>query len=512
MEDSEVEQRFLQSKPWQTRPARREVLHMRWAALPLLILIIGLLPGCGSQPTSESETPNVVLILIDDLGWADTGVYGSTFYETPNIDRLAQSSMRFTRAYAASPVCSPSRSSIMTGRHPARLNQTDWIPGMDSDPSHELLTVEDKNRLPVAQMTIAEALTPSGYAMAHMGKWHLGGDGHLPTDQGFDINVAGNRHGSPPDYFWPYEDGDYQLTELAETGREGEYLTMRLAGEAARFIRSHQDEPFFLHFAPYAVHTPLQAPDSLVEKYRVKADTMKIPDRPVFGDEHGYKARLVQRQPVYAAMVEIMDRAVGQVQAALDETGQADETVIIFFSDNGGLSTDRPSTSNYPLRAGKGWLYEGGIRVPLLIRWPGVTEPGSTSDELVMSTDLFPTIMEMTGTPIPEDGPVDGRSLAPVLRQEGSLDREVYWHYPHYHGAGNSPSGVMRSGSFKLVEYFEDGALELYNLDTDLREQKDLSGVRPAKTKALHRKLQAWRDSIDAQMPQPNPNYTDSVE
>jgi arylsulfatase A-like enzyme len=404
------------------------VLCIRWGVLPLLLLVVGLLPACRSQPASvPEETPNVVLILIDDLGWADTGAYGSAFYETPNIDRLAQSSMRFTRAYAASPVCSPTRSSIMTGRHPARLHQTDWIPGMKSDPSHELLPVDDKNRLPLEKTTIAEALAPAGYLTAHMGKWHLGGEGHLPADQGFDINVAGNRRGSPPGYFWPYEDGDYQLTELAETGEEGEYLTTQLAREAARFIRERQDEPFFLHFAPYAVHTPLQAPDSLVEKYEAKADAMEMPSRPAFGEEHGFKARRIQRHPVYAAMVEIMDRAVGRVLAALEATGQTEETIIIFFSDNGGLSTDRPSTSNYPLRAGKGWLYEGGIRVPLIIRWPGGTEPGSVSDELVMSTDLFLTIMEMTGTPIPEEGPVDGRSLAPVLRQEGGIERETLY-------------------------------------------------------------------------------------
>jgi arylsulfatase A-like enzyme len=484
-----------------------------WAALALLLLVVAGLPACRSPAAPGPAQPNVVLILIDDLGWADTGAYGSAFHETPNIDRLAREGMRFTQAYAASPVCSPTRSSIMTGRHPARLRQTDWIPGMDRDPSHKLLQVDDKNQLPLAQTTLAEALRSAGYTTAHIGKWHLGGEDHRPTDQGFDANVAGNQHGSPPGYFWPYKEADYQLEELAATGSEGEYLTARLAEEAAQFISDHQNQPFFLHFAPYAVHTPLQAPDSLVQEYRAKANAMERPDRPMFGDERGYKARLVQRQPVYAAMVEMMDRAVGRVRAALEATGQTEETVLIFFSDNGGLSTDRPSTSNYPLRAGKGWLYEGGIRVPLLVKWPGVTPSGSTSDELVMSTDLFPTIMEMTGTPIPEDGPVDGRSLAPVLRQGNSLDREtMYWHYPHYHGAGNTPSGAIRRGDFKLIEYFEGGVLELYHLGTDPGEEKDLSATRLEETEELHRKLQSWRDAVDAQMPEPNPNYTGSPE
>jgi len=479
----------------------------------VLLLVGGLLlgaGGCSSDPPAPAEEDrlNVVFILIDDLGWADTEVYGSEFYETPHVNQLAEDGMRFTRAYAAAAICSPTRSSIMSGKHPARLNQTDWIPGVSPRPDHRLRTVQDSNHLPLGEVTIAEALNRNGYVTAHMGKWHLGAEGHQPEDQGFDVNVAGTRHGSPPDYFWPYEDGDYQLEGLAETGEEGEYLTTRLGEEAASFIEKRREEDFFLHLAHYAVHTPLQAPDSLVQKYRAKADTMERPDRPVMGEEHGHKWLRVQNHPVFAAMVETMDRTVGTVRDALREAGIAEETVIVFSSDNGGLATDRPSTSNVPLRAGKGWMYEGGVRVPLIVYWPGGTAPGSTSDTPVSSTDFYDTIAEMTGTAVPENQGVDGRSLVPLLRQTGSLDRErFYWHYPHYHGAGNTPSGAIRSGSYKLVQYFATEEVELYNLSQDRREQNDLSGQRPALTDSLLKQLQSWRSRVDAQMPEKNPNY-----
>lgn len=486
----------------------------------LLFLLTGFLlatAGCTSDSgSSEADRPNVILIVIDDLGWADTEVYGSEFYETPHINALARDGMRFTQAYAAAAICSPTRSSIMSGKYPGRLNQTDWIPGRETTPDYRLQQVDDRNHLPTSEVTIAEALGQNGYVTAHMGKWHLGSEGHLPQDQGFDINVAGNENGSPPEYFWPYKRDDYQLEALAETGEEGEYLTTRLAKEAASFIENHRSRDFFLHFAPYAVHTPLQAPDSLVEKYRAKADTMDRPDRPDLGEEHGHEWLLVQNHPVFAAMVEIMDRAVGRIRRALREAGIAEETVILFSSDNGGLAVldgsatgiGQPSTSNYPLRAGKGWLYEGGVRVPLIVRWPDVTEPGSVSEIPVMSTDFYDTIAEITGTSVPEDQGVDGRSLTPVLRGSASLERErFYWHYPHYHGSGNTPSGAMRSGPYKLVQYFATDETELYNLSTDLAEEQDLSGERPSLTDSLRQELEGWRKQVDAQMPKKNPTY-----
>ena len=389
----------------------------------LIVVGLAILTSLSCQ-VGRADTPNVVIILVDDLGWADTEVYGSNFYETPHVNALASDGMRFTQAYAASSVCSPSRSALMSGNHPARINQTNWIPGRDNQPDHRLLEAKDQNHLPRSQVTVAEALNQDGYVTAHMGKWHLGGEGYLPTDQGFDINVAGNENGSPPDYFWPYKRGGYQLEELAETGEEGEYLTTRLGQEAASFIREHRDQPFFLHLSHYAVHTPLQAPDSLVKKYKAKRDTMRRSDRPVMGNEHGHKWLLRQRNPVFAAMVETMDRTVGRVREALRDAGVADETVVIFTSDNGGLATDHPSTSNYPLRAGKGWLYEGGVRVPLIIRWPGTTEPGRVSCTPVFGTDLYRTILGMTGTSIPEGQGLDGRTLVPLLRQPGPLGHE----------------------------------------------------------------------------------------
>lgn len=473
----------------------------------LPVILVLFLPF-SSQASQQDERPNVVFILIDDLGWADTEVYGSQFYETPHINELAADGMRFEQAYAASSVCSPSRSALMSGNHPARLNQTQWIPGRGNRSGNRLLQVEDRNHLPTSEVTITDALNRDGYVTAHMGKWHLGGEGYLPEDQGFDVNVAGNENGSPPDYFWPYKRGDYQLEELAKTGEEGEYLTTRLGTEAVEFIREHKDQPFFLHLSHYAVHTPLQAPDSLVQKYEAKLDTMQRPERPVMGEEHGHKWLLQQNNPTFAAMVETMDRTVGRVRAALQEAGIEDETIIIFTSDNGGLATDHPSTSNYPLRAGKGWLYEGGVRIPLIVQWPGITEPGSRAQTPVFGTDLYPTILSMVESPVPEGQGVDGTSLLPLLRQSEELSRErLYWHYPHYHGGGNTPSGAMRSGGYKLVQYFATDDVELYDLSLDLQEQHDLSITRPALTDSLLNQLKRWRGDVEAQMPEPNPNY-----
>lgn len=477
------------------------------AATGVMIALVTLALSCKQGP--ESDQPNVVLIVVDDLGWADTAVYGSQFYETPHINELAADGMRFTRAYAVSPVCSPSRSALLSGNHPARLNQTNWIPGGSNSPDHRLLEVQDENHLPRSEETLAEALRRDGYVTAHMGKWHLGDEGHLPKDQGFDINVAGNRNGSPPEYFWPYKRGNYQLDELAATGEEGEYLTTRLGTEAVEFIQGHRDRPFFLFLSHYAVHTPLQAPDSLVQKYRTKRDTMYWPERPVMGEEHGHKWLMQQRNPVFAAMIEAMDRTIGRVRTALQEAGVAEETVVIFTSDNGGLATDHPSTSNYPLRAGKGWLYEGGVRVPQIVHWPGVTAPGSTSNAAVFGTDLYRTILGITGTEVPDGQGLDGRSLVPELRDAGTLSsRPLFWHFPHYHGGGNTPSAALRSGPFKLVQYFALEEVELYDLSEDLSEQRDLSGRRPALADSLLDRLKQWRSQVDAQMPRPNPNHS----
>lgn len=472
--------------------------------------ILSVLSGCRSTAQPE-RPPNIVFVLVDDMGWTDSGTYGSKFYETPNIDRLAREGVKFTQAYAAASICSPTRASIMTGKHPARLQITDWIPGQGNQPNRKLLQVEDRDYLPREETTVAELLKEQGYTTAHMGKWHLGGEGYLPEDQGFDVNVAGNHRGSPPGYFYPYKRGDYQLEKLAATGQSGEHLTSRMGAEAAGFISAHKDEPFFLHLSYYAVHTPLQTKERLEEKYIAKAASMAMPDRPEVGQEHGHQARLVQRNPVFAGMVESMDRSVGQVLKAIEEAGVEEETVVVLFSDNGGLSTKVNSlpTANYPLRAGKGWLYEGGIREPLIVKWPGTTRPGSVVEEPVVSTDFFPTIAEIAGVSLTKQEPLDGVSLVPLLNQrQDTLGREaLYWHYPHYHGGGNKPSGAIRKGDYKLIQYFEDNTLELYNLDKDLGEQHNLAEEMPGKTQELLEELNTWRQDVNAQMSKPNPQY-----
>lgn len=482
--------------------------------LAALVVLLAALPASAlAQKNPEwhrtsNIRPNVVFILIDDLGWTDLGFMNSSFYETPNLNRLAQDGIAFTSAYAAAPICSPARASILTGEYPARLHLTDWLPGRGNRPDQKLLQVEDRNFFPLDKETIAEVVGQAGYTTAFMGKWHLGGEGHLPTDQGFEINVGGYEAGSPGrfgGYFSPYRNS------YLEDGPPGEYLTTRLGKEAAAFIADHKDRPFFLYLAYYAVHTPLQAPKKLVKKYEAKANSLAVPDSLVFGGIGNQPVRRIQEHPTYAAMVESMDRSVGRVLRAVEESGVAGRTIVIFTSDNGGLSTSEGwPTSNRPLKAGKGWLYEGGIRVPLVIKWPGTVEPGSTSEVPVSSVDFFPTIVDITGIPSRTYGRVDGVSLAPVLRRRGELQREaLYWHYPHYSNQGGAPGGAIRRGRWKLIEHYEDGSLELYNLTDDVGETSDLAEKRPKKAAALREQLEKWRRAMDAQMPEPNPNYMD---
>lgn len=480
------------------------------------LLLAFLLIGC--TPT-ENRKPNVVFILIDDMGWTDTAAFGSPFYETPHLDRLARESMRFTNGYAACPVCSPTRASILTGKYPAKLRQTDWIPGRGNLNNQQLLQVEDLDYLALEHETLADILGEAGYATAHIGKWHLGaGDEYLPENRGFDVNIAGNQYGSPPSYFYPYRrtmgrDGDrvYQLSGLVEEGAEGEYLTDRLGEEAHRYITGHKDEPFFLYFSQYAVHTPLQAPPELQEKY--EARRTPLPDSADFAYEYAYGAkrpvRTVQNHPVYAGMVESMDASVGRILASLEENGIADNTIVIFFSDNGGLSTSEGwPTSNLPLRTGKGWLYEGGIRVPMLIKWPGVTDGQQVCDIPVSSVDFVPTILDMVGVEALMPANVDGESLTPLLAEQGAPAREaLYWHYPHYSNQGGRPGGAIREGRYKLIENYEDGSLELYDLENDLGEKNNLASDMPDLAASLQAKLNTWRNQVQAQMPTPNPDF-----
>ena len=484
------------------------------ALLPVLLAFLSLI-HLRCQP--EADKPmNVVFILIDDMGWTDGGVFGSTFYQTPHLDRLAGESMRFTSGYAACPVCSPTRASILTGKYPARLKQTDWIPGRRDRNDQQLLQVDDLDYLALDHTTLADILQQSGYTTAHIGKWHLGeGDEFLPQYRGFDINIAGNPKGSPPDYFYPYARRDwqdtsrvYQLTQLVDGGEEGEYLTDRLGEEAAAFITAHKDEPFFLHFSQYAVHTPLQAPRELIDKYAA----LKSPptDSSDFAYEGKRPVRIEHNHAVYGGMVESMDTSVGRIMEALEQNGIAENTLVIFFSDNGGLSTSEGwPTANVPLRTGKGWLYEGGIRVPMLIKWPGVTDTRRTCDIPVSSVDFVPTILDILGMADQTPGNVDGTAITPLLQGAESLDRStLYWHYPHYSNQGGKPGGALRTGNLKLIENFEDGSLELYDLSADLSEQNNLAGSMPGVADSLQGVLEGWRTAVDAQMPEPNPAFT----
>ena len=440
------------------------------------------------MPQNARVLPNFLFILIDDMGWRDLGSYGSTFYETPNIDRLAAQSVRFTNAYAACPVCSPTRASILTGKYPARLHITDWIPGRKQFPTARLLTPrppEFKHELPLEETILPQVLKPLGYASASIGKWHLGGPSFYPDKHGFDLNVGGTEKGQPSSYFGPWD-----LPNL-QGGAKDDYLTDRLTLEAEKFIEANRARPFFLYLPEFAVHLPKQGKSDLVEHYRAKADQ----NNP-------------QHDPVYAAMIGSLDENVGRILKKLEDLGLAERTVVILMSDNGGVEFQgkQPQviTSNAPLRAGKGHIYEGGIREPMLIRWPGVTRPGAVCETPVISVDFFPTMLEMAGAPVPK---VDGASLVPLLRG-GSIRRDaIYWHYPHYSDQGGYPAGAVRVGDYKLIEFFEDGRLELYNLAKDIREADDLSQRDPQRAARMHRILKRWRESVGAVMPRPNPAF-----
>lgn len=464
------------------------------------VTLAGSLPvhGQGDSPTRT----NFVFLLVDDLGWADVGCFGSTFYETPNIDGLAASGMKFTNGYAACPVCSPTRASIMTGRHPVRVDITDWIPGMslarNADPKFQL--VEDRDNLALAELTVAEALKEHGYQTFFAGKWHLGGAGHWPTDQGFDINIGGCEKGSPPGgYYAPWKNPNLKAKQ------PNEYLTERLTAESLRFLETRPlDQPFLLFLSYYNVHSPITPYEKRYDHFHEKA-VASFQDETPFLTEHQGMSRTRQDNAKYASMVAAVDDSVGQILAALDKTRLAENTVVIFFSDNGGLCTLRNKngpTSNLPLRSGKGWLYEGGVREPMIIRAPGVAEPGSVCETPVISMDFFPTMLELAGLPARPNRHSDGVSLVPLLNGDAIAPRSLYWHYPHYHGSTWTPGASIRNGDWKLIEFYHWDQVELYNLQDDLGENHDLSKQNPAKASELRLKLQAWQRRLGAKMPQ----------
>ncbi len=478
------------------RASRRDLL--RAAGTAALGLAGGSALTAAAKPTRKL---NFVFFLVDDMGWRDAGCFGSTFYETPGIDRLAAEGMKFTSGYAACPVCSPTRASIMAGKYPARIGLTNWLSG---NIKKQLVGADYIKQLPLKDVTIAEALKEAGYATCFVGKWHLGGAPYYPEHQGFEINIGGHHAGSPPGgYFAPYRN------PRMSSGPKGEYLTDRLTDESIKFLDRVGDKPFLLYLSHYAVHTPLQSKANLTAKYKAKAAKLPPPKSPRTIREAERDVRQVQDHAVYAGMVQSMDESLARVMKKLDDLGLADSTAVIFMSDNGGLSTSEGSpTSNVPLRAGKGWVYEGGIREPMLIKWPGVTKPASTCDEPVTSTDFYPTMLEMAALPLRPKQHVDGVSLVPLLKGGSSLGRKaIYWHYPHYSPQGGRPAAAVRAGKYKLLRFFEDDHVELYDLDADIGEKSDLSKKMPDKTAELLAMLNGWLKSVDAKMPKPNPAW-----
>ena len=419
----------------------------------------------------QQKKPNVVFILIDDMGWPDVGCYGSKFHETPNIDRLASQGMKFTDAYAACPVCSPTRASIMAGQYPARVGITDFIPG-HWRPYEKLIVPENRLQLPLESVTIGEALKEQGYATCYIGQWHLGGKGYSPDKQGFDKVVLGVKN-----------QNDKQVSGFTD--------------KAIEFIEEKKQEPFFLYLSHHSVHIKLEAPEELVDKYKNKP-------KPATGVNN----------PIYAAMVEHLDINIGRILKKLDDLDLAERTIVIFFSDNGGLreayggyiGKRQIVSTNAPLRDEKGTVYEGGVREPLIVRWPGVVKAGTTCSVPVTSVDFYPTFLEIVGAKGHPNQPLDGESILSLLKQTGTLKRDaIYWHYPHYHHS--RPAGAIREGDYKLIEFFEDGQLELYNLKRDIGEKNNLARTMPEKAADLQRKLAKWRQSVGAKMPTPNPDY-----
>ena len=454
-----------------------------------LIVSLFLLSGIGHA----AEKPNIVFFFIDDLGWKDLGFMGSDFYETPHIDRLASTGTVFMNAYACAPNCAPSRACLLSGQYTPRHGvYTVGSSERGAAKDRQLVPIENTAVLADEFVTVAEALQAHGYVTATMGKWHLGKD---PTTQGFNVNIAGKQWGSPSGggYHSPYKYPNLVNDE------PGEYLTDRLAVEACKFIETNRDQPFFLYLTHYAVHTPIQGKPELIKKYQAKNP----------GKLH--------RNAAYAAMVESTDDSVGTVLNKLEQLGLTKKTLVIFFSDNGGYG---PATSMAPLRGSKGMLYEGGIREPLIVKWPGVTRPGSICRENVIGVDVYPTLLDISGTEPPANYNLDGVSLTPLLRDpDAALNRDaIYWHFPCYlqpysKSQGlwrTTPAGAIRRGDWKLIEFFEDGQLELYNIAQDIGETRNLSQSRPDKVQELHAAMLAWRERVQAPVPtKRNPKYVD---
>ena len=461
------------------------------------ILVFFLLCASFSAFSQKKKSVNVLLIHVDDLGATDLGVFGSDYYETPNLDRLAAEGMRFMQSYSAAAICSPSRAALMTGNYPARTGITDWIRAkfqggsglalptdFEETDGKPLKTPKNQGFLPLDELTLAERLKAQGFSTMHVGKWHLGEEGNHPENQGFDINIGGNDLGQPPSYFDPYLAKNAAPTYVLKNvppRKEGEFLTDREGDEIVKFIQN-RDGQFFIHWAPYAVHTPIMGPEELVEKYKAK-----VPG--------------IQKNPTYAALVENLDQNVGKILSELDRLGLRKNTLIIFTSDNGGLigNPQNPVTVNLGLRSFKGYPYEGGIRVPTVVSLPGQIPAGTVSQTPIITMDWVPTILEMVGE---KNTSTDGVSLVPALLQKGSLaDRDLFWHFPHYREPDIRPYSIIRSGAYKLIYYFDGSEAELYDLSNDPLEEKNLAKQLPFLTSQLKTKLDNWWKETDARLP-----------
>lgn len=476
------------------------------------IVILTLLMFSGCQGRKKPSTPNVLFILADDLGYSDLSCMGSNYYETPNVDRIADAGMLFTDGYAGARVCSPSRATLMTGQFTATHGITDWIGAYSGEDWRKkkrftkMLPAEYNHHLASEDITLPEAFKVAGYTTFFAGKWHLGGEGNLPTDHGFDINKGGFHRGSPPGGFYaPFRNPKLKDHE------KGENLSMRLAKETAGFIKTSKDKPFFAYLSFYAVHAPVQTTREKWKKYRDKAENMGIAEKGFAkGDMLPY--RLHQDNPVYAGLIESMDDAVGHVLQTLKETGLDKNTIVVFTSDNGGVvAGDHYSTSCLPLKGGKGQQWEGGIRIPYIINVPWMELNGEKNSTPVAGSDFYPTLIDLTGNSIPEGAYVEGKSIVPVLEGKPFEERPLYWHYPHYGNQGGRPSSIIRKGNWKLIHYWEDGHDELYNLTEDIHEDNDLSDEEPDRTAQMRKDLLSWLKEKEANYPVPDPLYDEEV-
>ena len=481
------------------------------ARLGLIMLVFTMLTSCKTDSekstTQNDKKPNIIIITADDLGWADIAGYGADLHETPNLDRLETQSLKFTNAYAAAPVCTPTRASLMTGKYPARLHMTIWCEwAINPQFDQRLLPPDAVGNLPYKEITLAEILKEAGYFTAHIGKWHLGDAANYPQLHGFDINIGGSHWGCPPTFFYPYRGNIYNSERYVPgletdpegnyfTSREGEYLTDRLTDEALKILEDTGGLPFFLNLSYYSVHTPIEGKPETVDHFLAKI-----------------KPNMHHQNADYAAMVNSLDENIGRIINKIDELGIAENTILIFISDNGGFIgkwNNQVVTNNTPLRSGKGALYEGGVKIPMLIRYPGITTPGSVCEESVSTIDILPTIQQILdiNRHDPNIKP-DGISIFSLMKNpDKQLNREyLFWHYPHYYNT-TSPVSSARQGDWKLLEYFEDMHVELNNLKDDPSEMNDLSEAMPDKAQEILNALHDWRQEVNAQLPITNPNY-----